>query len=249
MTREKSGRASRQMMLPSHVAIIMDGNGRWAKARGLSRLAGHRAGVEALRAVVGHADKIGIKWLTLYAFSSENWARPAVEVAHLFGLLKYFIHHDLKTLVQNNIRIRVIGARDNLDEMVKTLLKQAEERTQHNDGLNLIVAFNYGGRGEIVRAVHEIGKKLLDGQLELKDVTENLLSGYLDTVGIPDPDLIIRTSGEMRLSNFLLWQAAYAEFCFVPCLWPDFSSRDFDAVLDDFCRRDRRFGAVPPFNL
>jgi len=231
-------------MLPPHVAIIMDGNGRWAGARGRSRLSGHRAGVDALRAIVQHANKIGIKWLTLYAFSSENWARPAAEIAHLFGLLKLFIHRDLKNLADNNIKIRIIGTRENLSDEIKALLGRAEEMTKTNDGLQLVVAFNYGGRGEIVRAVQTISQQVAAGQLEPQTITEDLFAAHLDTADIPDPDLIIRTSGEMRLSNFLLWQAAYAEFCFVPCLWPDFSPQDFDAVLADFCQRDRRFGAI-----
>jgi len=233
-------------MLPRHVAIIMDGNGRWAANRGESRLAGHRAGVDALRAIVRHADKIGIKWLTLYAFSSENWTRPAVEVTHLFGLLKLFIRHDLKLLSNKNIKIRVIGARDNLEEDIQALLTQAENMTMANEGLNLVVAFNYGARGEIVRAVRKIGEAVTAGKLDPQTITEENFATHLDTAGIPDPDLIIRTSGEMRLSNFLLWQAAYAEFYFVPCLWPDFSPQDFDCVLDDFCRRERRFGKISP---
>jgi len=229
---------------PPHVAIIMDGNGRWAKARGCSRLAGHRAGVDALRAIVHHAKKIGIKWLTLYAFSSENWARPATEVTHLFGLLKFFIHHDLKNLTDNNIKVRIIGERETLDKDIQSLLAKAENMTATNNGLHLVVAFNYGGRGEIVRAARKISQAVADGYLAPQEITEDFLATHLDTTGIPDPDLIIRTSGEMRLSNFLLWQAAYAEFCFVPCLWPDFSPQDFDAVLADFCHRDRRFGGV-----
>jgi len=230
--------------LPRHVAIIMDGNGRWAASRGLARLAGHRAGVEALRSIVRHVDRLGIKWLTLYAFSSENWTRPALEVAHLFGLLKLFIRHDLKILARENIKIRVIGARDNLKEDIKGMLAKAEEMTAENDGLNLVVAFNYGARDEMVRAMRKIGQSIAAGQLVPQAITQDLLAAHLDTAGIPDPDLIIRTSGEMRLSNFLLWQAAYAEFCFVPCLWPDFSPRDFDDVLADFRHRDRRYGSV-----
>jgi len=233
-------------MLPHHVAIIMDGNGRWARARGQSRFHGHRAGVDALRAIVRHANEIGLKWLTLYAFSSENWTRPAQEVANLFGLLKLFIHHDLKNLNNNNIKIRIIGARDNLETDIDVLLTKAETMTQGNDGLNLVVAFNYGGRGEIVRAIHKISQNVVEGKVDIQAINEELVTASLDTVGMPDPDLIIRTSGEMRLSNFLLWQAAYAEFCFIPCLWPDFSPQDFDAVLADFCRRERRFGAVDP---
>jgi len=233
-------------VLPRHVAVIMDGNGRWAQNRGQSRLVGHRAGVEALRAIVRHADTIGIKWLTLYAFSSENWTRPAVEVTHLFGLLKLFIRHDLKRLSNKNIKIRVIGERDNLEGDIQALLTQAEDMTAANDGLNLVVAFNYGGRGEIVRAARKIAEAAVAGKLDPQAIGEESFAAHLDTVGIPDPDLIIRTSGEMRLSNFLLWQAAYAEFCFVPCLWPDFSPQDFDSVLADFCRRDRRFGKISP---
>jgi len=235
---------ARSQILPRHVAIIMDGNGRWATNRGQLRLSGHRAGVEALRAIIRHAARIGIKWLTVYAFSSENWARPAAEVAHLFGLLKLFIRHDLKILADENVKIHVIGARDNLEKDIQNLLIQAEEMTLANDGLNLVVAFNYGARDEIVRAVRKIGQSVAEGNLEPQLITEEILESHLDTFNIPDPDLVIRTSGEKRLSNFLLWQAAYAEFCFVSHLWPDFSPQDFDTVLADFSRRERRFGNV-----
>ncbi|RCL02058.1 MAG: undecaprenyl diphosphate synthase [Candidatus Tokpelaia sp. JSC189] len=229
-------------MLPCHIAIIMDGNGRWACARKLPRVAGHRAGMETLRTIVHHAASIGLKWLTLYAFSSENWARPVDEVQCLLSLLKLFIHDDLFELRENNVRVHVIGKRSDLAKDIVVLLEKAEKLTTENTGLNLVVAFNYGSRDEIVRAVRKIAADITAGKIRGNDITNNLLTSYLDTAHIPDPDLIIRTSGEMRLSNFLLWQAAYSEFSFVPCCWPDFSVVDFEAAIANFYARERRFG-------
>ena len=200
---------------PQHVAIIMDGNGRWAKARGLSRSAGHQKGVETLRQVVRTAGEAGIQYLTLFAFSSENWRRPQEEVGFLMGLLKKFIKRDLAELRSENVRVRVIGARDNLQSDILDLLVEAEDNTRQNDGLNLVIAFNYGARDEIARATKRLAEDVRSGALLPENVNEEKINSYLDTCDVPDPDLIIRSSGEQRLSNFLLWQAAYSEFVFV----------------------------------
>ena len=230
---------------PAHIAIIMDGNGRWAKARGLPRLAGHRAGVEALRKTVRAAGDIGVTWLTVYAFSSENWSRPKSEVSDLMGLLKIFIRRDLAELHQNGVRVRVIGDRDGLAPDIKSLLEEAEALTRLNRSLNLVIAFNYGGRDEIARAARKLAKSVEAGLLAADEVTQDLFAEYLDTAGIPDPDLVIRTSGELRLSNFLPWQAAYSEFVFLPCYWPDFSRNDLVEAIRTYAARDRRYGGVP----
>jgi undecaprenyl diphosphate synthase len=229
---------------PRHVAIIMDGNGRWAKARGLPRLAGHRAGVEALRAAVRAAPDLGIEWLTVYAFSSENWSRPKTEVSDLMGLLKLFIRRDLAELHQNGVRVRVIGSREGLSPDIGSLLAEAETLTRLNRRLNLVIAFNYGGRDEITRAAAKLAAAVAEGRLTPAAITPELLGEYLDTTGMPDPDLVIRTSGEMRLSNFLLWQAAYSEFVFLPCYWPDFGRGDLVEAIRLFRERDRRYGGV-----
>ncbi|MCR4267311.1 isoprenyl transferase [Nitratireductor sp. ZSWI3] len=231
-------------MKPAHVAIIMDGNGRWAEARGLPRRAGHRAGVEALRKAVRNAGELGISWLTVYAFSSENWSRPPSEVNDLMGLLRLFIRRDLAELHQNGVRVRIVGDRDNLQPDIKALLEEAENLTAGNTGMNLVIAFNYGSRDEILRAARAALKDIEAGRTGLDALTPERFGAYLDTAGIPDPDLIIRTSGEQRLSNFLLWQAAYAEFVFLPCLWPDFSRDDLAAAIATFSERERRFGGV-----
>ncbi|RCL01409.1 MAG: undecaprenyl diphosphate synthase [Candidatus Tokpelaia sp. JSC085] len=231
-------------MLPYHIAIIMDGNGRWARARDLPRTAGHKAGMEALRTIVWHARVRGLRWLTLYAFSSENWSRPAEEVERLLSLLKLFICCDLVELHKKNIKIHVIGERRNLTKDIIALFCEAETLTSKNTGLNLVVAFNYSGRNEIVRAVKSIAIEVEAGRIKDSDIDDRLFASHMDTALMPDPDLIIRTSGEMRLSNFLLWQAAYSELSFVPCFWPDFSVVDFDTAVAGFCQRKRRFGAL-----
>lgn len=232
------------MQDPRHIAIIMDGNGRWAKARGLPRTAGHRAGVESVREAVRAAGDRNIGYLTLFAFSSENWTRPSGEVSDLLGLLKLFIRRDLAELHRNNVRVRIIGERGSLASDVSDLLREAENLTYRNSGLNLIIAFNYGSRDEITRAMQSLGRDIARGLLDPASITPELISANLDTSGIPDPDLIIRTSGEMRLSNFLLWQAAYAEFLFLPLLWPDFKAADLAEACESYKLRERRFGAV-----
>jgi undecaprenyl diphosphate synthase len=222
----------------------MDGNGRWANARGLPRTMGHRKGVEAVRETVRAAGDVGIKYLTLFAFSSENWRRPETEVTDLLGLLKAFIRRDLAELHRQNVRIRVIGDRYNLRSDILPLLIEAEETTKDNTALTLVIAFNYGSRDEIARAVVSLAKEVEAGRLRAQDITPALIDGRLDTAGIPDPDLIIRTSGEERLSNFLLWQAAYSEFMFMPEYWPDFSRDLFLSALEKYAARDRRFGGL-----
>ncbi|TAY98713.1 isoprenyl transferase [Rhizobium leguminosarum] len=230
--------------VPEHVAIIMDGNGRWAKQRGLPRTMGHRKGVEAVRETVRAAGAAGIKYLTLFAFSSENWRRPEAEVSDLLGLLKAFIRRDLAELHRQNVRIKVIGDRDSLRSAILSLLLEAEETTRDNTSLTLVIAFNYGSRDEIARAVVSLARDVEAGRLRAQDITPALINARLDTAGIPDPDLIIRTSGEERLSNFLLWQAAYSEFIFLPEYWPDFSPEIFRSALETFASRERRFGGL-----
>lgn len=231
-------------MKAAHVAIIMDGNGRWAKARGLPRAAGHRAGVEALRRTVRAAPDKGIGWLTVYAFSSENWSRPPAEISDLMGLLKIFIRRDLADLHRSNVRIRVVGDRPGLAPDIRALLAEAEALTAGNSRLNLVIAFNYGGRDEIARAARKLAAAAVRGDIAPDDITAGMLGACLDTVDIPDPDLVIRTSGEQRLSNFLLWQAAYSELVFLPCYWPDFSAAHLDEALGAYAARERRFGGV-----
>jgi len=230
--------------LPAHVAIIMDGNGRWASARGLPRLEGHRRGVEALRRTVRNAIDLGIDYLTVYSFSSENWRRPAEEVSDLMGLLKRFIRNDLADLHKINVRVRVIGSRVRLSPEIRALLVEAENLTRENTGLTLVVAFNYGSRDEILQAAAKLAAEVASGRLAPDDVNEAALAARLDTAGVPDPDLVIRTSGEQRLSNFLLWQAAYAELVFTPVLWPDFDKAAFEAALAEYRSRERRYGGL-----
>lgn len=231
-------------IVPQHVAIIMDGNGRWANARGLPRTFGHRKGVETVRETVKAAGEAGVSFLTLFAFSSENWRRPESEVNELFGLLKAFIRRDLADLHQAGVRIRIIGDRENLREDIRCLLIEAEDTTAANSGMTLVIAFNYGSRDEIARAAARLAVEVQAGRLAPSDIDAQKINDCLDTAGIPDPDLVIRTSGEERLSNFLLWQAAYAELMFVPDFWPDFTPALFDSVLERYAARDRRFGGL-----
>jgi undecaprenyl diphosphate synthase len=229
---------------PVHVGVIMDGNGRWAARRGLPRIDGHRRGLEALRETVRAAIEFGLDYLTVYSFSMENWNRPVQEVADLMGLLKRFIHNDLNELHKSGVKVKVIGARDNLKADILALLKEAEDRTKANSRLTLIVAFNYGSRQEIAAAARALAEEVAAGLIKASEIDETLFARHLDTAGIPDPDLIIRTSGEQRLSNFLMWQAAYSEFVFLPMHWPDFDRQAFSAALAEFSARERRFGGV-----
>jgi undecaprenyl diphosphate synthase len=230
--------------VPRHVAIIMDGNGRWAASRGLPRVEGHRRGVEALRKTVRAAGDMGIRCLTIFSFSSENWQRPASEVRDLMGLLRLFIRKDLAELHGNGVRVRVIGERADLDPDIRRLLEEAEDLTRANTNLLLVVAFNYGGRDEIARAVRRIAEKVASGVLAPAAITEELIGQHLDAPEIADPDLIIRTSGEQRLSNFLLWQAAYSELVFTPVYWPDFDRAALQSAIEEYRRRERRFGGL-----
>lgn len=231
-------------MTPAHIAIIMDGNGRWAKARGLPRAAGHRAGVEALRQTVRTAGDLGVQWLTVYAFSSENWSRPASEVSDLLGLLKLFIRRDLAELHQAGVRVRVIGSRADLKADIAGLIAEAENLTRANTGLTLVIAFNYGARDEILRAARQWAEDAVSGKVKPGELDASAFAQRLDTHGIPDPDLVIRTSGEQRLSNFLLWQAAYSELVFAPCYWPDFNAAELARALAEYDSRDRRYGGI-----
>jgi len=230
--------------MPRHVAIIMDGNGRWAAARGLPRAEGHRRGVEALRRTVRAAGEIGIKIVTIFSFSAENWSRPASEIVELMGLLRRFVRNDLAELHKSNVRVRVIGDRAGLEPDIGRLLVEAEELTKDNDGLTLVVAFNYGARQEIVRAARRIAEASKQGDLDLAGIGMETFARFLDAPDIPDPDLIIRTSGEQRLSNFLLWQAAYSELVFVPTFWPDFDRAALESAIREYQQRERRFGGL-----
>jgi len=231
-------------VIPKHVAIIMDGNGRWANQRGLPRTIGHTKGVEAVREAVKAAGDAGVEYLTLFAFSSENWSRPEAEVTDLLGLMRRFIRRDLAELHRSNVKIRIIGDRRNLEGDLLPMLLEAEETTSGNTGLTLVIAFNYGSRNEILRAVERLASEVAAGLLRPEDIDMAKVDERLDTAGIPDPDLIIRTSGEERLSNFLLWQAAYSEFLFLPDFWPDFDRQMFFDALKTYAARDRRFGGL-----
>lgn len=227
-----------------HVAIIMDGNGRWAKARGLPRFSGHREGVAAARRAIEAAKEMGLRYLTLYSFSTENWRRPQSEVRHLMDLMKRFIESDLARLTEENVRIRIIGDKKTLPADILKLVEKAERETVNNDGYFLQIAFNYGGRDELLRAMQALAQKVESGALQANNINEQCLSRALDTGDLPDPDLVIRTSGEQRISNFLLWQAAYAEFVFLDENWPDFDSDLFLHAVQEYLGRERRFGSV-----
>ncbi|MEX6723936.1 isoprenyl transferase [Parapedomonas caeni] len=228
--------------VPRHVAIIMDGNGRWAKRRLLPRALGHRQGAEAVRRIVQACVDLGVQYLTLYAFSSENWKRPTDEVEDLMGLLRHYLRNEVAELNRNNVRLRIIGERRGLAPDVVALVNESEGLTRNNTGLTLVLALNYGAQAEIAAAVRAIAAKVQAGVMPLEAINEQAVADHLLTVGIPDPDLIIRTSGEQRLSNFLLWQAAYAELVFVDCLWPDFDKAQLVEAIETFGRRERRFG-------
>jgi undecaprenyl diphosphate synthase len=231
--------------VPRHVAIIMDGNGRWAASRHLPRVAGHRAGAQAVRRTIEAAIRAGVEWLTLFAFSSENWRRPEDEVADLTALLRHYLRTEVAELHRERVRLRTIGDRGRFGPDIVHELERAETLTRDNTRLNLTVALSYGGRSEIVAASRAIAAAAASGRLDPADISESAFGGYLFTAGMPDPDLVIRTSGERRVSNFLLWQSAYAEFLFPEVLWPDFSQAHFDSAIADFLQRERRFGARP----
>ncbi|WP_417475985.1 isoprenyl transferase [Maricaulis sp.] len=229
---------------PRHVAIIMDGNGRWAKARGRPRAFGHARGVEAVRRVVEAAGEMGVRHLTLFSFSTENWNRPADEVGALFELMRRYVEADLETLRGRGVRVRIIGRRDNLSAELRAIIERAEEGTRHNRDFHLTIAFNYGGRDEIVRASRELARAARAGEIDPETIDNDAFGARLDTADLPDVDLVIRTSGEQRISNFLLWQAAYAELLFLDVLWPDFEPRHLAAAIEAFQQRDRRYGGL-----
>ena len=235
---------SHHLRTPRHVALIMDGNGRWAEARGLPRQAGHKAGIDALRRAVSAAAERGVETLTIYSFSTENWSRPKSEVSFLLSLLRRFIRQDVAELHAAGVCIKVIGTRDTLEMSLARMLDEAESLTRHNTKLNLVVAFNYGSQQELVRAARKLAKAVADGAMEVDAITEAQLAGALDTAGLPPVDLLIRTGGEQRISNFLLWQCAYAEFVFLNQYWPDFDGAAFDKALDEYRHRERRFGGL-----
>lgn len=242
--RKKNSYEIKQSEVPNHVAIIMDGNGRWAEKRGLPRIAGHKEGMDVVRRTVKSAVNHNIKILTLYAFSTENWKRPKAEVEYLMRLPKEFLHIYLPEMNENNVRIETIGEFDALPSHTKEAINYAKEKTKNNDGLILNFAINYGSRFEIMKAIKEMAQDINDGKITIDHLDENMLSKYLYTKDIADPDLLIRTSGEQRLSNFLLWQLAYAEFWFTDVLWPDFNEEIFEQALDDFRKRKRRYGGI-----
>jgi undecaprenyl diphosphate synthase len=231
--------------LPRHVSIVMDGNGRWAQTRMMPRAAGHVAGVSTVRAIVRAANEIGLQNLTLYAFSSENWKRPVTEVSHLMALFRAYVRDDVNELMKNNARLRFIGNRSRASADIIALMDESEKRTEANTGLNLTLAFDYSSQEEIVSAARDLAKAAAMGEIDPQSITIDTFAAKLTTAGTPDPDLVIRTSGEYRLSNFLLWQSAYSEFVFVEKMWPDFTREDFFGALETFAQRERRFGAVP----
>lgn len=230
--------------IPNHVAIILDGNGRWAKKRFMPRNYGHMQGAKVVEQICEDADGIGIKYLTVYAFSTENWNRPQDEVEALMKLLRNYLKDCIKRANNNNMRVRVIGEKSRLSDDIRSKIEELEECSKNNTGLNFTIALNYGSRDEIVRAVREISKDVKDGKISESDIDDKMISDYLDTRGIPDPDLLIRTSGEERLSNFLLWQLAYTEFYFTDVLWPDFNKKELIKAVEKYNERDRRFGKV-----
>lgn len=232
------------MQALEHVAIIMDGNGRWAKSRGLPRTAGHKKGVDAVRRTITAARELGVRYLTLFGFSSENWRRPADEVSDLMHLLRFYLRSEIADLHRNGVRLRIIGDRARLDPDIIQLIEGAENHTGGNETLTVVVALSYGGRQEIVDSARRLAADVAAGRLDPAAIDEAAFAGRLYAPDIPDPDLIIRTSGEKRISNFLLWQAAYAELIFVDTLWPDFQKADLEAALDEYHRRERRFGAT-----
>lgn len=229
---------------PEHVAIIMDGNGRWAESRGLPRIAGHKRGAEAVRKTVEAAAQAGISYLTLFGFSSENWKRPEREVGDLMGLLRLYLRSEINELKKNGIRLNVIGDRSRFDDDIVSMIEDAEVQTADGARLKLTLALSYGGRQEIVAAARSLAERAVSGELQPADIDDRVFASHLDTVGMPDPDLLIRTSGEKRISNFLLWQLAYTELVFIDVLWPDFGAEDLSAAIEEFNGRERRYGAT-----
>ena len=230
--------------IPVHVAIIMDGNGRWARKRGLPRTVGHTQGARTVEQILEDADHMGIRYLTVYAFSTENWSRPDSEVKALMNLLRTYMKTSLAKCARNNVKIRVIGDKSRLDEDLQVSIANLERDTAHNTGIGFQIAINYGSRDEIVRAVRSAAERVRNGELDPSDITEEMISDSLDTYGIPDPDLLIRTGGEQRISNFLLWQTAYAELYFSEVAWPDFSKAELEKAVDAFNHRERRYGGL-----
>jgi undecaprenyl diphosphate synthase len=232
------------MKIPQHVAIILDGNGRWAKSKGMPRNYGHTVGAKNVETVCRAADELGIKYLTLYAFSTENWNRPDAEVEALMKLLESYLKNCIKTAEKNHMRVRIIGDVSRLDAKFQESIQKLEEASASNPGLNLTIAINYGSRDEIVRAVRKVAEDVKNGTIDPQEISEATITGHLDTADIPDPDLLIRTSGEQRLSNYLLWQLAYSEFYFTDVPWPDFHKKELELAVEAYNKRDRRFGGV-----
>lgn len=232
------------MNVPQHIAIILDGNGRWAKAKGMPRNYGHAQGSKNVERICEEAYKMGVKYLTVYAFSTENWSRPKEEVDALMKLLRNYMKTCLKTAAKNRMKVRVLGDKTRLEEDIRTRIDELEKATIDNDGLNFQIALNYGSRDEMIRAMKKMAADCKGGKLEVEDISENVFETYLDTHDIPDPDLLIRTSGELRLSNYLLWQLAYTEFYFTDVLWPDFTKQELEKAILHYNNRDRRFGGT-----
>lgn len=233
-----------ELKIPGHVAIIMDGNGRWAKQRGMARVQGHNAGMKALKEAVRHSDILGIKYLTVYAFSTENWKRPEEEVSGIFRLLVLYVKNEIDELDRNNVKVRILGDWSVIPEASQKAVRSVLARTEDNTGLVFSIALNYGGRAEILRAARSLAEKLKDGSITAEEINESSFSAELYTSGMPDPELIIRTGGEYRLSNFLTWQSAYSELVVTPVYWPDFTAEEYDKALKEYSSRDRRFGGI-----
>ncbi|MCC3306109.1 isoprenyl transferase [Sneathiella sp. HT1-7] len=231
-------------IIPEHVAIIMDGNGRWAAKRSLKRLRGHEQGAEAVREALKGCNELGIRYLTLFAFSSENWSRPVEEINHLMGLFRYFFQKEIKALCDAGIRVKFIGNTNKLPQDIQDLIEELKVRTKDNSKLTLTLALSYGSHAEIVGAMKALGEKIKDGEISPEDIDENMVARHLETADLPEPDLLIRTSGEQRLSNFLLWQCAYTEFVFLDVLWPDFRRQELLAAVEEYGSRNRRYGAL-----
>ena len=238
------GKEPQELKVPQHVAMIMDGNGRWAKQRGMARVQGHNAGMKALKEIVKHSDVLGVKYLTVYAFSTENWKRPEDEVSGIFKLLVLYVKSEIAELNANNVRVNILGDWSIIPEASREAVRTAHATTEKNTGLVFNIALNYGGRAEILRAARAAAEKVRDGVISVEDIDEEIFSEGLYTAGMPDPDLIIRTGGEYRLSNFLTWQSAYSELVVTPVYWPDFTPEEYDKALEEFSSRDRRFGGI-----